>query len=82
MSDTAPWVPDDTFAARLALVRNRMGWNVLEAATACEVSDQSWHNWESGGSKPRAMDEVIGRIAKATGCDPVWLMFGTEQAAS
>lgn len=80
MSET--WVPEDTFASRLALVRNRMGWNVLEAATACEVSDQSWHDWEADKYKPRAMDEVIGRIAKASGCDPVWLMFGNEAVAS
>lgn len=81
MSDS-PWTPADTFASRLALVRNRMGWNVLEAATACEVSDQTWHNWESGTSKPRAMDDVVAAIAKATGCDPIWLMFGNEAAAS
>ncbi len=77
-----PWVPEDTFASRLALVRNRMGWNVLEAATACGCNDQSWRNWEAGDIKPRAMDDIIRSIAKATGCDPVWLMFGTEQAAS
>ena len=78
----SPWTPEDTFGSRLALVRNRLGWNMTEAAEHCGTSDQSWRNWEIEGAKPRAMDEVVANIAKATGCDPIWLMFGTEAAAS
>lgn len=78
----SPWTPDDTFGARLALIRNRMGWNMSEAATHCGTTDQSWRNWETGEAKPRAMDDIVAAIAKASGCDPVWLMFGHEQAAS
>jgi hypothetical protein len=31
------WVPELTFGARLALVRHRMGWNIKEAAAACDL---------------------------------------------
>lgn len=59
MTDTeeAPWVPLDTFGARLALVRQHLGLNVLDAAKRCGINDQSWRNWEAGKS-PRGMDRV------------------------
>lgn len=76
--DPEPWVPEDTFGSRLALIRNRLGWNVSEAARACSTTDQSWHNWEAGGN-PRSYQQVCERIAKASGCNIVWLMLG-EQA--
>lgn len=82
MPDESPWTPDDTFGARLALIRQRMGWNMTEAAQACGTTDQSWRNWETGEAKPRAMDDAVAAIAKATGCNPVWLMFGNEAVAS
>lgn len=78
---TETWTPEDTFPARLALVRQRMGWNVQRAADECALDDQSWRNWERG-TKPRELDEVVRKIASATGCDPVWLMFGDEAVAS
>jgi hypothetical protein len=41
------WVPDDsTFAARLALVRQRMGWNVKKAADECGIAVENWRRWE------------------------------------
>ena len=36
-----PWIPEDTFGSRLALVRQHMGWNMAEAARACDVDPQS-----------------------------------------
>lgn len=75
------WVPTDTFAARLALVRQHLGgWNVKKAATLCGIDDQSWRNWEAGKGAPRDYEVVCRRIADATGCDLRWLMAGGDLA--
>jgi hypothetical protein len=72
------WIPDDgNFGARLALVRQRMGWgNVKEAADACGVPVASWRNWERDGRLPRRPEAVVGQIAARAGCDYVWLLAG------
>lgn len=75
-----PWVPRDTFGARLALVRQHMGWNIAEAARACALDPQSWANWESGAS-PRRFEEVAEKIHKAAGCNLVWLLAGDAAVA-
>jgi hypothetical protein len=69
------WIPDDaTLGARLALIRQRQGWgNVAEAALACGLPVASWRNWERDGRHPRDLSAVVGAIAAATGCDPMWL---------
>lgn len=67
------WVPELTFAARLALVRNRMGWNAKEAALACGLPAQSWRNWEAT-KRPHDFEAVCRKIADRTGCDLAWLM--------
>lgn len=69
------WVPVDTFGARLALIRQAMGWNVTEAATACGVPPTSWKNWERG-RQPHRMIHAAQAIADRTGCDRDWLVFG------
>jgi transcriptional regulator with XRE-family HTH domain len=69
------WVPEDNFGARLALVRQRMGWNVKQAAEACGFGAQSWHNWEDG-KNPRGFETVARQISDATGCNLVWLLAG------
>jgi hypothetical protein len=75
------WVPADTFAARLALVRQHLGgWNVKKAATYCGIDDQSWRNWEAGKGAPRDYEGTCRRIAERTGCDLRWLMAGGELA--
>lgn len=68
----APWVPKNTFGARLALIRQRYGWNVKEAADACGLDAGSWHNWESGKS-PRRFEEVTEQIAMESDSDLAWL---------
>ncbi|GAS94369.1 Gp34 [Mycolicibacterium canariasense] len=71
------WVPDaSTFGARLALVRQRMGWNIKEAAIACALPAGSWREWELSGRRPRDLDEVCLKIADRTGCNDYWLMTG------
>jgi hypothetical protein len=69
------WVPGvDTFGARLALVRQAMGWgNVAEAAVACGVPVASWRNWERDDRSPRDLARIVHKIATRTGCDPIWL---------
>lgn len=70
------WIPDtSTFAARLALVRWRMGWNQKEAATECNLTQNSWGNWEEGVN-PRNYVETINRIVLRTGVNKTWLMTG------
>lgn len=73
-----PWVPGDTFGARLALIRQRMGgWNVKRIAEFCGLDDQSWRNWERGDTNgPRDYEGTCKKIAVATGCDLRWLMSG------
>jgi len=66
---------DETFAARLALVRNRMQWNAKEAALACSLPPSSWLNWEEG-MMPRNLKEVAWDISQRTGCDFGWLAIG------
>ena len=70
------WVAsDDTFGARLALVRQRMGWgNVKEAAIACGLPVESWRNWERDGRLPRDLFSVCRAVSERTGADLGWLM--------
>lgn len=72
------WFADDsTFGARLALVRQRMGWgNVAEAAEACGFAAGSWRNWERDGRIPRDQVSIARRISIRTGCDYDWLLDG------
>ena len=70
------WIPDvATFGARLALVRWRMGWNLKEAAVECNLTQNSWGNWETG-SMPRNYIEVVNRIVLRTQVNKLWLMTG------
>lgn len=70
------WRPDDSeFGARLALIRQRMGWgNVKEAALACGLPVESWRNWERDGRIPRDFVAVCKAISDRTGVDLSWLV--------
>jgi hypothetical protein len=83
-SATQPWIPDDNaFGARLALIRQRMGWgNVKEAATACGLPTESWRTWERDGVEPRGLLRVAKQIADRTGCDYGWLVGGSALRAT
>lgn len=78
------WMPDDsTFGARLALVRQRMGWgNVSEAAKACGIPVESWRTWERDGVEPRRIVEMSKLISLRTGCNFGWLLAGQSLAGS
>ena len=79
---TKNWIPrTDTFAARLALVRHAMQWNLKEASVECGFAMNQWPSWESG-RMPRDYQRVCETIAKRTGTDLIWLTFGTEPQTS
>ena len=75
-----PWIPtDDTFGARLALIRQRMSWgNVKEAALACALPPESWRTWERDNVEPRRYETICRQIAGRVGCDLDWLMRGSS----
>ena len=77
----APWTADaSTFGARLALVRQHMGWgNVKTAADKCGLPVESWRNWERDGVEPRRMTTIAMTIASASGCDYLWLVHGPDR---
>ena len=80
-AQTSPWVPSDkTFGARLALIRQRMGWgNVKKAAEECGLPVQSWRTWERDGVMPHRFITIAITIATRTGCDLDWLVYGPEK---
>lgn len=67
----------NTFAARLALVRQAKGWNLKEAALACELPASSWRSWEIEGRMPHNYIDVCQSIAASTGVNYRWLIDGT-----
>lgn len=75
------WTADaSTFGARLALIRQRMGWgNVARAAKECGLPVDSWRNWETDGREPHRLTTVAKQIAGATGCDYLWLVHGPDR---
>jgi hypothetical protein len=83
-SQEAPWTADaSTFGARLALIRQRMGWgNVKTAADQCGLPVESWRNWERDGIEPRRLNTIAMTIATVTGCDYLWLVHGPERGAT
>lgn len=71
------WIPaTDTFGARLALVRWRMGWNIKEAERECRLTQNTWAGYENG-REPRRYIEVVNRIALRTQVNKLWLMDGS-----
>lgn len=66
-------MPELTFPARLAIVRNKLGWNAKEAALACGFPAQNWRNWEAG-KKPHDYEQVCQQIHERTRVDLRWLM--------
>lgn len=81
MTDTAAlvtieaWEPEDTFGARLALIRQRFHWNVTEASAATGIPAATWTKWEEG-SQPRDYIGTCEKIAASVGCSTKWLVEG------
>ena len=87
MTQTAPETPaaterpripsDSTFGARLALVRQMMGWgNVAEAAKECGLPVDSWRHWERDNMEPRRLVTIALAIATRANVDIDWLVYG------
>lgn len=71
-----------SFGARLALIRQRMGWgNVKTAAEQCGLPPESWRTWERDGVEPRRLTTIAMTIATRTGCDYLWLVHGPARGA-
>jgi hypothetical protein len=73
-TEHATWVPTLTFAAKLALIRHKMGWNIKQAAIACGLPPQSWRGWELQGRLPHDIRATARRISMRTQCDYDWLL--------
>src|SRR5690606_10796722 len=75
------WIADaSTLGARLALIRQKMGWgSVAEAARACGLPVESWRTWERDGVEPRRLTTIAKQISTRTGCDYLWLLLGPDQ---
>lgn len=56
-----------TFAAALAMHRDRLSLTQAEAARLCEVSPRVWWKWEhaKGDTLPVTQEGVIGRLKTA-----------------
>ncbi len=72
------WVPStDTFGARLALVRQKMGWNQKQASEECDLSINAWARYEDEGG----VADLIGTVRKIvsrTGVNEMWLLTGVK----
>lgn len=81
-STAPPRIPDDTtFGARLALVRQHMGWgNVAEAARACGLDRESWRKWEQTDRTPHRYITICIAIATAANVDLDWLIRGSKKS--
>jgi len=80
-AERAPaWVPPDTFASRLRILRDHMHLTVQEIAEKCEVPVPTWRKWEHGAS-PRGVERHAKRIAERTGVDLWWLLYGRESTS-
>ncbi len=79
MSTAPSWVPGDSFALRLLILRHELGLTQREAAKRCGLDDGSWSNWENG-SHPRDMAKIVRQIHEATAVDMPWLMWGVLPA--
>lgn len=79
---TRNWIPTaDPFGARLALIRQKMQWNLKEASIECGFTINQWASWEAG-RMPRGYQDVCQQISKRTGVDLVWLMLGSQSQPS
>lgn len=69
-------VPVDSFGIRLAIIRASRGWNMTQAAKACDVKPENWRLWEIKGRHPQDYEKVCRKIAEGSGFDRVWISAG------
>lgn len=76
---TEPWTPEITFGDRLVIIRRHIGTNVETLAANCGLKASTWYSWENG-SRPQDLPRVVAAIARSTGVDRDWLMWGNTQS--
>lgn len=69
------WIPEDSLALRLFLVRKQLGLSQRQAALKTGVSYGSWQSMEDG-RQARGVDTKVAKICAALGVDREWLMWG------
>ena len=69
------WVPGDSLAVRVAVVRTTLGMNRVDFAKHCGLIRDSIQSMELG-KQVRNLEEKVQAISDATGVDRDWLMFG------
>ena len=72
---TGAWIPSDTLAARIVLVRRELGISQREAATRCGLTYGEWQSMEDGRAA-RDLPAKVARISLALDVDRDWLMWG------
>jgi len=72
---TERWIPADTLAVRILLVRTTLGLSQREASAQTGIPYGSWQSMEDGRS-PRDLPAKIARISMSLGVDRDWLMWG------
>lgn len=70
----ADWVPTDSLANRLRVLRHELGLDQREAAKMCGVGFGSWQGWELG-RRPRDYRDLF-KVADTLGVDRDWLLRG------
>lgn len=75
------WVPDDTLADRLVVLRRALGrieGRVISQREAAVRTGLTYGEWQSleDGRAAKALDEKVVKIARAFGVDRDWLMWG------
>jgi transcriptional regulator with XRE-family HTH domain len=72
---TEKWIPRDTLATRILLVRTSLGLSQREASAQTGIPYGSWQSMEDGRS-PRDLAAKVAAISLALGVDRDWLMWG------
>ncbi|HEY5985163.1 MAG TPA: helix-turn-helix transcriptional regulator, partial [Streptosporangiaceae bacterium] len=76
METRGAWIPADTLAARLVLVRRELKLSQREAAERCGITFGSWQGMEDGERQVRGLNDKVAAISEALGVDKNWLMWG------
>lgn len=71
------WIPTDTFAIRLVLIRRQLGLTIRDAAELCGQHYATWSAWERG-AQPNYYSETVQAISTALGVERDWLAWGGE----
>lgn len=69
------WVPKDTLAARIVVLRNALGLSRREFSQLTGLTENALQGIE-GGRSPHKLQQKIQAIQAATGVDRDWLMWG------